>query len=738
MRAIALLVILTFTALRAQAQDASAPYIYYYDPLQQGLVVERADGTDSRVYQNVTDYRRYVQKPIWSASGKWFVTNNEVFSTDGSRSIQLPTVVNQWNRIKWAPQDDVLLVAGQDNRNRVDEFFLFDVETEEILAQLDLHPIMYPNEVPRFYVDWLPDGSMASVTWAGNIVMLYPDGRAMLRQANFQKSLTYAMAGGRTAALGWPNPPTTKLALIDVDQMRGIDLPNRQEYTVIRWSRTQDHVVVYAPTCTEGTCEYSAVIVDWETGTPTELESIKCACQMEWSHDGRYATFTQDGYTLEILDTLDYSIRPFPKPSNLQDSEWLPDGRLLFITDKLTPDFKRVVAFYDPVTDEVLPSPGEVTMIVLRIDASPDGELIGIPADHGAVIDRDGNIVVEASPHSANFNSRRVHNYYVWHLDSQWVIRTEYDFFAEPYSVVFDVNGTTERELPLNNWADFLPPQAVTHLPPSGQPSPNREPDFVVHRIAGLQTIAWHPTDKHRFMTYSDAGFIVWSWKDGSIEIIDTIVPLEAPLIVSDDDDSGKNLNMLWKPDEDVVVLQRERGEANKFTAVEFNLTTRRWSTRPAVKDPQFILIGETFHLVSPNGQGSKPLDAQTWPYLLTRTDTGFLIEGGTARVFIHAITGRVIRLWGERQPVSLKMVWDADVKAGLAVFGSHVGGGVIEVGNLNGRLLEIFHGTALDLALSPDGQWLATVSAGKISLWDMSEHVPTIWQRHPRLRIPW
>jgi hypothetical protein len=40
---------LLVVGVSAQAQATPAPYLYYFSPIPQGIVVERADGIDSRV-----------------------------------------------------------------------------------------------------------------------------------------------------------------------------------------------------------------------------------------------------------------------------------------------------------------------------------------------------------------------------------------------------------------------------------------------------------------------------------------------------------------------------------------------------------------------------------------------------------------------------------------------------------------------------------------------------------------
>ena len=62
----------------AFAQD-DVPYIYYYSNVLKGIVVERADGTDSRVLGRglVEEDVLFTRGPGWSSDGMWFAWHVE-------------------------------------------------------------------------------------------------------------------------------------------------------------------------------------------------------------------------------------------------------------------------------------------------------------------------------------------------------------------------------------------------------------------------------------------------------------------------------------------------------------------------------------------------------------------------------------------------------------------------------------------------------------------------------------
>src|SRR5688572_5262553 len=85
-------VLLIFLALLSVSgvgsQEELPPYIHYFDHLRGGLVIERADGTDSRM---IPDVPMDTGPPAWSPSGKWMVVGHKmIVSTDGNQRPPYP------------------------------------------------------------------------------------------------------------------------------------------------------------------------------------------------------------------------------------------------------------------------------------------------------------------------------------------------------------------------------------------------------------------------------------------------------------------------------------------------------------------------------------------------------------------------------------------------------------------------------------------------------------------------
>jgi hypothetical protein len=129
---------------RGQDSFSDAPYLYYYSDDLMAFVIERADGTDSRVFgdglMKLTGeawlqpfapegrHSLHIEGPGWSPSGQWFAwTAAErqnlggpwirswyqmyLINVDGTR---LPTPLDDHREVwlAWAPNDDVLLMVS--------------------------------------------------------------------------------------------------------------------------------------------------------------------------------------------------------------------------------------------------------------------------------------------------------------------------------------------------------------------------------------------------------------------------------------------------------------------------------------------------------------------------------------------------------------------------------------------------------------------------------------------------
>ena len=158
----------------------------------QGIVVERADGTDSRVIGKglVPVEHGQVRGGGWSPSGKWLAwkswryvgessssSQGHIVKADNSRRLTVLEGLDSISRMIWSPSADTLLVV-----NDIDaaypspkgySFYIINVETGQVLNSFSFDNT--PSEDYRFstYGNWSPNGQYVLV----DTTILTTDGR---------------------------------------------------------------------------------------------------------------------------------------------------------------------------------------------------------------------------------------------------------------------------------------------------------------------------------------------------------------------------------------------------------------------------------------------------------------------------------------------------------------------------------------------------------------------------------
>src|SRR5262249_49898949 len=136
---------------------------------QSAFIIERGDGTESRVLTHYTlpDGFDIIRGPGWSPSGRWFAWSPAIAGA-GTFASQLVTVISRDGQhifpilegkgpvddLSWSPVDDLLMVQ----LHRVDgtfEMFIFDPTAGKVLVSEATVNGSYVSYDP---VIWLPDG----------------------------------------------------------------------------------------------------------------------------------------------------------------------------------------------------------------------------------------------------------------------------------------------------------------------------------------------------------------------------------------------------------------------------------------------------------------------------------------------------------------------------------------------------------------------------------------------------
>jgi hypothetical protein len=178
------LLIIGFLPTHAQEPSQSdAPYLYYYSDIVNGFVIERADGTDSRVLGAglVDSQANGVYGAGWSPSGEWFAftsfqripygggnsLNAVVIHVSGERLLNTLQNIPNIAYMQWLPNEDVLLLesdapynygyvpdANYEYAHTVTHYYWVDATTDLLLRHQKITSFSDFYPVTR----WLKDG----------------------------------------------------------------------------------------------------------------------------------------------------------------------------------------------------------------------------------------------------------------------------------------------------------------------------------------------------------------------------------------------------------------------------------------------------------------------------------------------------------------------------------------------------------------------------------------------------
>lgn len=184
MRLFASLVLMFMLIVPVYAQDASSddvPYLYYYSNVLKGIVIERADGTDSFILGRglVEENVQWSRGPGWSTDGTWFAWHTEPEPSEPlvrtvakgyavSINGQILSILSEFPcvyEMHWHPTDNILLVYGnvaQDTRAGacignsaplVATYWLIDANNQALLATFSFGPMIDTAFGPVIYWD---------------------------------------------------------------------------------------------------------------------------------------------------------------------------------------------------------------------------------------------------------------------------------------------------------------------------------------------------------------------------------------------------------------------------------------------------------------------------------------------------------------------------------------------------------------------------------------------------------
>jgi WD40 repeat protein len=712
------------------------PYIYYYSDLQHAWIVERADGTDSRLLaQGVMpeDYNS-IDSVHWSPSGEWLAwTGNEwsigavspqswLISTDGRQVSHLLDDAQEVFLMEWASDKDWLVVGFQ--AYDVDPYEiirLIDVPNQKIIAEIEQHGSSY-YDLSRFDRPrtWSEDGNFVYFTFgyfqgyvvsrldmAGHVENWFFDDRYPLMAFSLERMMRERSEyRDGTSYKEWfitdlgtnEEYIFASMPINEVIELRDYDLlwNNQRTYALVTEKQCDDEATYQ--------CEIMGYyLLDWENRSHYPIPDNYKIPRNDyypqptlWSANGRFLVLEDENKSFYLLDSSNREI--FEIGLNNLSWYWLNEHELVFSGGE-----EDLFYQFDGRTrelNEYLLHEGLYTFwgVDWDFELSANGEMIGYFGEDVVVENLSTGEIYSYPPHSAKTDFVTA---YQWGENPEW-------FFSAGNTgttacctnsaiMIHNLYESTGRELTLclevDTCAGFLPNRVLPHLARGQAESFTPIPTKILLHDKTVTQVAWN-SDGSRLVTYSS------DYEDGAIVSIWNLQSDRAYLEQSLETDLVRDsIAISWLDDETVSLIGENNNSERKVE--EINLTTGE-----RIQEAWQVPIPANF--LSPNRR-----------YVL--------IFSGDNNSIAHLQDTETQTLISENP---LEGIWEYSLfysdyypDMGLLVGGSwYRRGGLWDVAT--GEQIAELNWTGYAAVFSPDGRQLAVAGSEFVTIWDMSEYI--------------
>lgn len=371
-RLIWIMILLALT-IQASAQEAltnttaqsDAPYIYYYSHALNGIVIERADGTDSRIIGQglVETLLPEAEGPGWSPNGEWFAwlmvdtfyrvsTSAYIISSDGEQIIHFEDF-RCVQSMTWSPNGTMIVLRGSlddyhGNRQielcpdgrfpLVTTYWLIDLETQQVINRYSVESgneygsIQWDIDNDSIHFIELVNGSHILVTlfFDGSIQVepvseeavrsgLLPDTRndypILTEENNFENNIYYFFIGEAASPNGHYAPDNN--VWLDTNTGQRIDLPLNSSAAgaviSIYWHEDSEWVFLGYDMCFAGCSDVILRSSVFEPSTGYSREITSCGAHsgcVNWLPDYVDISLLPEGQSTSVLpspEIIDYS-----------------------------------------------------------------------------------------------------------------------------------------------------------------------------------------------------------------------------------------------------------------------------------------------------------------------------------------------------------------------------------------------------------------------------------------------
>jgi len=258
----------------AKAQS-DVPFLYYYSQSRSAFIVERADGSDSRVLAPFALPDGYtIIGPGWSPSGRWFAwtlfdivggagypeARAWIVSRDGKYQVALSAGSGSIASMSWSPSGDLLLIKKyillvQDMAQYIKmEYEIYNPEGGMIILPTTV-PIA--GDLYSSFMEWTPSGRYVAIYYQlpadGHYMMelFAPDGTPIIERLYYSNSTCFVSRPGH--GVFWSNDTAVYLSS-DGKTVNAENLANRTMQQLpapsgviaaIDWSPNGNYALIY-------------------------------------------------------------------------------------------------------------------------------------------------------------------------------------------------------------------------------------------------------------------------------------------------------------------------------------------------------------------------------------------------------------------------------------------------------------------------------------------------------------
>ena len=441
----------------AQEEKVDAPYLYYYSTIVNAFVIERADGTDSRILaQNVMppNYNR-IDEPLWSPSGKWMAWRgavdgglaNSYFSgwiirTDGSERL---TILDQpleatmdIQMMTWAEENDLLFVAEEIFPvHSVMRYRLIDAE-KGTLTKASIET--YVEDIDQLSYHWLPQeigiviyNPYPAINGQIKLVKLLTDGTVETLEYDAIRALgvssegqfSYITRDGQALVIeSLLYGSTKRFALSGVS-----DFPIMGGSDQLLWMSDNRLALLYRQVGDSfqlwliDPIQQDALLIDEDVALISKLNwhlDREYAEAIAWQPDGSLHFYVNSDGIYHLFNADTKEIRVLAHVPPYDNIEWSENGQQLLFMNRNSTNVYDLVSEQSTQVQLLLNPIPNPYLFEQSLFPSPDGKYIG--TRHRRIYEVETIYYRDFDVHSAVSNSSTDVMNYRWHPTEPWTI----------------------------------------------------------------------------------------------------------------------------------------------------------------------------------------------------------------------------------------------------------------------------------------------------------------------------